>query len=1330
MPAIQVARTDTFEQQRQKINEIGSTLFSITAGGSDLSTGNLKLGDGTLSSPSLSFVSDPSLGIFKSSAQTFSISSSGKKVFDFSNSSHSTYRNFSVIRSSLETQNISIISYGENYDVGTYSSVPISGGSGTDGTANITVTAYTGQISNYGYGYGSPGNYTGINLSNGSGLNASANFTIESISGTITSPGSNYTDDIYSNILLTTSGSGTGARADITVSGGEITGFSIVNQGSGYQNGDTLGVNPANIGGTGSGFLFTITSNPSKISNFSFVSKGTGYLSGEVLRIPGVQSNISTNLKGNVTGVSTNLSTASATITVASTTGIIQGMVVTLDSGTGELAADTTVALVNSLTQITLSSNPVTSGTAILNFASPGNATEIVVSNVAFIIPGSSVSQTSGTGTLGSGITVLSVDSVSNIVTLSSSPSVAGTAVLSFTPPWGTPTTQFGYTIADVGVIESFAISNGGYGYQENDSLTLNPSYLTQPLTYTVTVSAGKYYIDDGNSGPIETPDLTLYSGSIYTFVTSDSSNSGNTFALSAFPGGSWGSSLIENISTTLTAGSTTITVASTTNILPGMLVTVTSGTGQLLANTLVETVDSLTQLTLSKIAFTSGSAILKFTGVPYTEGVVIGSSSITISVTESTPTTLYYYSTTNPNLGGSPGLEAEITIDSNNPKIFGSGFSATVATVSLVDAISFSVENGAINSSSITSQSGNISNITSTSISSQSLSSSTIITTSVSSTTDLNINAVNIVSSGNFKVSNNLIISSSTGDLSTNGYLKTLDKLNVNDVLFIEDNNISSVFGTDVVVTPPSGRVLKISNTSALTIPAGNTSQRPLQPIAESGSIRFNTDTNQYEGYSAISSSWSSLGGVRDLDGNTFILAEQSIGSNDNTLWFFQDNINTVKFTPEYQEFVNIKKIRSLGTSLPIYTNWTASSPVISGTYLKYGNNIYEVVTGGTTATSGNEPTNTTGSNFTNGTATLRFHITAVAPLTFEEISEVRIAPLGGTSLLINNDLRLSTNVVSTDVNDLLLRPNTGKKVTIDSKTSLVLPVGTINERGNPVQGSVRFNTTISQYEGYDGTNWSSLGGVRDVDGNTYIIPELSAGSNENILYFYNDGNNTLRVTANEIQLDTIDTFTSPTSNTLNFESELVTFNNLATSIDNSSLTSSFISTTKNNLDLGLSQGLNNDPLLRLSDTGDIYYNLGFGSGNFNGVKIYDSELREWELSDLKISTTKVILVKGTINSGSSIVYDPALHRSAKVQITAHNITTGNKEFIEYSVIDNGVDIFFTDFGNIKTGPELIASVFDFNASNNVRITFTLDNAIISGNVVEVTVINNIIKR
>ena len=61
MPAINVARTDTFEQQRVKINEIATSIFNVTQGGSDLSTGNLKLGDGTRLAPSLAFTSDSEL---------------------------------------------------------------------------------------------------------------------------------------------------------------------------------------------------------------------------------------------------------------------------------------------------------------------------------------------------------------------------------------------------------------------------------------------------------------------------------------------------------------------------------------------------------------------------------------------------------------------------------------------------------------------------------------------------------------------------------------------------------------------------------------------------------------------------------------------------------------------------------------------------------------------------------------------------------------------------------------------------------------------------------------------------------------------------------------------------------------------------------------------------------------------------------------------------------------------------------------------------------------------------------------------------------------------
>ena len=64
-------------------------------------------------------------------------------------------------------------------------------------------------------------------------------------------------------------------------------------------------------------------------------------------------------------------------------------------------------------------------------------------------------------------------------------------------------------------------------------------------------------------------------------------------------------------------------------------------------------------------------------------------------------------------------------------------------------------------------------------------------------------------------------------------------------------------------------------------------------------------------------------------------------------------------------------------------------------------------------------------------------------------------------------------------------MRPNAGKQTIIDSVTHFRIPAGTDNEKSIAAAGagSIRFNTTIQQFEGYSGSNWSSLGGVRDVD-------------------------------------------------------------------------------------------------------------------------------------------------------------------------------------------------------------------------------------------------------
>jgi hypothetical protein len=151
-------------------------------------------------------------------------------------------------------------------------------------------------------------------------------------------------------------------------------------------------------------------------------------------------------------------------------------------------------------------------------------------------------------------------------------------------------------------------------------------------------------------------------------------------------------------------------------------------------------------------------------------------------------------------------------------------------------------------------------------------------------------------------------------------------------------------------------------------TIPVGTTAQRPV--TAASGMIRYNTSLSSFEGYGAA---WASLGGVKSVDGNTYILAEASVGAGDNILWFYNNATNTAKLST---------------SNLTLSQTTTSTSP-------------------------------TTGA--------------------------LQVA--GGVGIAGN--LYVGSN--------------------------LIVPVGTTDQRGS-VQGAIRYNTTTSAFESYDGATWNKL--------------------------------------------------------------------------------------------------------------------------------------------------------------------------------------------------------------------------------------------------------------
>ena len=293
-----------------------------------------------------------------------------------------------------------------------------------------------------------------------------------------------------------------------------------------------------------------------------------------------------------------------------------------------------------------------------------------------------------------------------------------------------------------------------------------------------------------------------------------------------------------------------------------------------------------------------------------------------------------------------------------------------------------------------------------------------------------------------------------------------------------------------------------------------------------------------------------------------------------------------------------------------------------------------------------------------------------------------------------------------------------------------MVVPAGTTGERGTAEQGSIRYNTTTLTYEGYDGTNWGSLGGVKDVDQNTYIIPESTPGANENILYFYNDGSNTAQLTTTALDFYSVDTIRSQTSNEFEITANLMTFNSAETTLDNTAADTTFLHTSKQYFDIGLSAGLSVDPVLRLDNQGDVFLNIGFGTGVYNGVKVFDSDLKEFELADVKILSEKLTLTAGTVNNAGSNIFEIATQNGAKIMVVAENTTNNEKEFFEFGVIDDGTDIFHTQYGNIRTDIELVTPTFERTASGYARVNFAIGSGVTAGHNVVITIVSNITKK
>ena len=88
-------------------------------------------------------------------------------------------------------------------------------------------------------------------------------------------------------------------------------------------------------------------------------------------------------------------------------------------------------------------------------------------------------------------------------------------------------------------------------------------------------------------------------------------------------------------------------------------------------------------------------------------------------------------------------------------------------------------------------------------------------------------------------------------------------------------------------------------------------------------GYIRYNTSTEQFEGFGS-GSTWGSLGGVIDVDQDTYIKAEESATKDNDELWFFTDNSERMRILSQGNIFMGDITTKTLASGIIAGTSQT----------------------------------------------------------------------------------------------------------------------------------------------------------------------------------------------------------------------------------------------------------------------------------------------------------------------------------------------------------------------------------------------------------------------
>jgi hypothetical protein len=264
-------------------------------------------------------------------------------------------------------------------------------------------------------------------------------------------------------------------------------------------------------------------------------------------------------------------------------------------------------------------------------------------------------------------------------------------------------------------------------------------------------------------------------------------------------------------------------------------------------------------------------------------------------------------------------------------------------------------------------------------------------------------------------------------------------------DVSLDSDLHLSGNMGINKQAS--SDIALDISASNALRLPKGETSERPVQNDADAsykGIIRYNSETDQFEGFGA-GQAWGSLGGVIDVDQDTYIKAETAAGVDNDSLQFFTAGENRMTITSTGDVSMNQKLILDGDASFNSNLSVNGTLNVTGAVNLTEYNNEYITNIDTTNYTLiVTEDLSLNGKMVVNGDASMNGALDVVGGITSNTVTAAGI--ISGSSYTINGSPVISGSREFTGT-DLELKNNNGDITLLATGESGIVQVDTINE-------------------------------------------------------------------------------------------------------------------------------------------------------------------------------------------------------------------------------------------------------------------------------------------